>query len=98
MFNESKEEECKYLKDIVLKELRDEKEKLLSDIDSSTAEIIETKKYIWQNIYEIDKQELLFNRQYVDKTVASAENKEKELRKISKLIDSPIFWKSRFYI
>lgn len=95
MLNQSEAEEQRYLKMILIK-LR----KAFQDIDDKIMnyahEIREKKKYIWENLSQLDSVEKADNRIAVSNTIAFGEKAILQRQKLSKLINSPYFGRIDF--
>ncbi|WP_101910186.1 HelD family protein [Marasmitruncus massiliensis] len=95
MLNQSEAEEQRYLEMILIK-LR----KAFQDIDDKIMnyahEIREKKKYIWENLSQLDSVEKADNRIAVSNTIAFGEKAILQRQKLSKLINSPYFGRIDF--
>ncbi len=95
MLNQSEAEEQRYLEMILIK-LR----KAFQDIDDKfmnyAHEIREKKKYIWENLSQLDSVEKADNRIAVSNTIAFGEKAILQRQKLSKLINSPYFGRIDF--
>jgi hypothetical protein len=95
MFNQGKAEEQRYLESI-LNKLR----KAFLDIDDKITnqahEIREKKRYIWENLSQLDSVEKADNRIAVNNAITFGEKAIQQRQKLSKLIDSPYFGRVDF--
>lgn len=90
MFNLTELDEKNYLVKIIEKlqaKLKDEQRTL----NSYTNEIVSSKRYLWENIYDLDPMEILSSNQAIDQTINSAESSLSLNRKLLKSINSPYF-------
>lgn len=95
MINITEQEERIYLSEI-LNKLRDSLKKVNLNIHHNAGEILEAKEYIWENIYDIDPQEIASLNYSVNQSVEKAENVVSKRNRISKLIKSPYFGRIDF--
>lgn len=95
MFNKSEAEERRYL-EIILIELRKAFQDLDDKITDQAHEIREKKKYIWENLSQLDTAEKADNRIAINYGIAFGEKAILQRQKLSKLIDSPYFGRVDF--
>ncbi len=93
MFNQKESNERNYLKE-VQKKLKTALEQIKAKIDNYSREILETKRYIYEN--HLDLAEKAANRIAVHDSVAFGEKAIKEREKLQKLIQSPYFGRIDF--
>ncbi|EHL07084.1 hypothetical protein HMPREF0322_02242 [Desulfitobacterium hafniense DP7] len=93
MFNQKESDERNYLKE-VQKKLKTALEQMQAKIDNYAREILETKRYIYEN--HLDLAEKAANRIAVHDSVAFGEKAIKEREKLQKLIQSPYFGRIDF--
>lgn len=93
MFNQKESDERNYLNE-VQKKLKTALEQMQAKIDNYAREIVETKRYIYEN--HLDLAEKAANRIAVHDSVAFGEKAIKEREKIQKLIQSPYFGRIDF--
>ncbi len=67
-------------------------------ISQKKKEIIELRRALWQNIYEMDPAEIAFNNQVIDGEVVRSIDKKKALHKLEKMYLSPYFARIDFDI
>lgn len=95
MFNQSEAEERYYLEAMLIK-----LKKAFQDVDNEIAsyahEIREKKRYIWENLSQLDSVEKADNRVAVNETTVFGEKAVLQKQKLSKLIDSPYFGRIDF--
>jgi DNA helicase-2/ATP-dependent DNA helicase PcrA len=90
MFNLTQKEEKSFLMRIIQKISKRLKTEM-ETINSYSSEIVESKSYLWQNIYELDPMEILSNEQAISQTINSANHSVEIKRKLEKLLYSPYF-------
>ncbi|QAT48632.1 helicase [Caproiciproducens sp. NJN-50] len=95
MFNQSEAEEQRYLEMILIK-LRKAFQDIDDKITNQAHEIREKKKYIWENLSQLDSVEKADNRIAVNNAITFGENAILQRQKLSKLIDSPYFGRVDF--
>lgn len=95
MLNGTEAEERRYL-EIILKKLRQALEKIDEKISTSYREVIQAKKYMWENMAAIDPAERAANRVDVSLAIDFGEKAVDKRRKIHKLIQSPYFGRVDF--
>ncbi|MEL7568922.1 MAG: helicase, partial [Dehalobacterium sp.] len=93
MFNQKESDERNYLKE-VQKKLKTALEQMKAKIDNYSREILETKRYIYEN--HLDLAEQAANRIAVHDSVAFGEKAIKERERLQKLIQSPYFGRIDF--
>lgn len=89
------EEERKYLKiveDVIEKEL----EEVGVSIEDSKAEIMKQKRYLWENIYELDPEEIAASRVIISEDHDSYEFKENKKRLLLRQAENPYFGRIDF--
>lgn len=64
---------------------------LNSALNVSQNDIVEMKKYIWENIYELDPLEITSNRQSVSQELFKAEMQAKRIQQLIKMKENPYF-------
>ncbi len=67
-----------------------------SSLDKSREEIMKQKRYLWENIYELDLGEIASNRGIISEDYDSYEFREKQKRLLLKLQDNPYFGRIDF--
>lgn len=95
MFNQNETEERRYL-EIILEKLRDAFQNIDNQISNYAHEIRETKKYIWENLSQLDSVEKADNRVAVHDSIVFGEKAVVQKKRISKLIDSAYFGRVDF--
>ncbi|AFS79795.1 DNA helicase UvrD [Gottschalkia acidurici 9a] len=96
MFNRTEKDERQYLHEI-LKKLKATYQTIDQKISSYADEIQETKKYIWENLAQMDQAEKAANRISVHETIDFGERAIVKKQKIAKLIESPYFGRIDFH-
>ena len=95
IFNKSEEQEKEYLQKII-KIIND----TINNVDSSVKDQVETlkehKDYLWQNIKEIDAQEVRSMRETILNTLAIGEGVISKRKRLAKLLDIPYFGRIDF--
>ena len=94
-FNKTKEEEIKYLKEVI-EDLKGEGEKIQEAIAKQSEAIQETKSYMHDKVYEMDPIEMKLNRQYIANMVDSAYGLVAKNKRFQKMINSPYFGRISF--
>ena len=94
-FNKTKEKEAEYLIKII-EDLKVESEKIQERIAKQSETIQETKKYMHDQVYQMDPIELKLNRQYVANMVDSAYSLLAKSKRYQKMINSPYFGRISF--
>lgn len=69
---------------------------LETSLEKNREEIMEQKRYLWENIYELDPEEIASNRVSISEEHDSYEFKEKRKRLLLKLQDNPYFGRVDF--
>ena len=95
MFNETEKDERKYLNEI-LEKLKEAYNKIDQKISDYYNEIQETKKYLWENLAQMDQAEKAANRIAAHESVDLGEKAILQKKKIAKLIKSPYFGRIDF--
>jgi len=95
MINPNESDEREYL-DIVLNRLYIAYEKIEQEITDYSKKILETKRYIWENLSQLDLAERAANRIAVHEDIIFGEKAITEKEKIKKLINSPYFGRIDF--
>jgi len=95
MLNETEKDERQYFHEI-LKKLKAAYQAIDQRISGYANEILETKKYISENIAELDLVEKAANRIAVHETIVFGEKAIGQKQKIAKLINSPYFGRIDF--
>lgn len=95
MFNQGKAEEQRYLESI-LNKLRKAFQDIDDKITNQAHEIREKKRYIWENLSQLDSVEKADNRIAVNNAITFGEKAIQQRQKLSKLIDSPYFGRVDF--
>ena len=95
MLHQTENEERTYLNEVQGK-LRAELEQINQKIDNYSKEILETKRYIYENLAQLDSAEKAANRTAVYDSVAFGEKAVREREKLEKLIQSPYFGRIDF--
>ena len=93
--NEFDVEEIQYL-DKVVKSITESIEILSNQLAASEKELAEQKRYIWDNIYEMDMVEKASNVDIVVGQEGGIQNKIDEIRSLKKLVKSPYFGRIDF--
>lgn len=95
MNNITEKHEKEHLQNVISKieeKLNEAKEK----VNQKALEIMYEKRYLWENIYELDPMEILSNKQSISMSINSAELTVDEVRKLNKLRLSPYFGRIDF--
>ncbi|WP_410769727.1 HelD family protein [Fontibacillus sp. BL9] len=95
VINETEAEERAYL-ETLLGKVRQAIEQINEGISSSYREIIEAKKYVWENIGQLDPAERAANRIEIGWSIDAGEKSKDKLRKLYKLEQSPFFGRIDF--
>ncbi len=95
MFNQKESDERKHLEEVQAK-LKTALEQILRKIDSYFKEILEAKRYINENLAQLDSAEKAANRVIVSDSVTLGENAVKERERLQKLLQSPYFGRIDF--
>lgn len=95
MFNQKESDERKYLVEVQGR-LKAALEQITRKIDSYFKEILETKRYMYENLAQFDTAEKAANRVIVYDAVTFGEEAVKEQERIQKLIQSPYFGRIDF--
>ncbi|KPU44447.1 helicase IV [Oxobacter pfennigii] len=95
MFNPKETDERKYL-DKVLEKLAAALEKIEQKITDYSGEILEIKRYMYENLSQLDSAEKAANRIAVNENINSGERAVTERTKLQKLIQSPYFGRIDF--
>lgn len=95
MFNQKESDERKYLSEVQAK-LKLALDQIIQKIDNYGKEILETKRYIYENLAELDPAEKAANRMVVYDSVTFGEKAIKEREQLQKLIQSPYFGRIDF--
>ncbi|MEN6391144.1 MAG: UvrD-helicase domain-containing protein [Syntrophomonas sp.] len=95
MFNPREEDEIQYLNEI-LEKLHIAFENIGYKIANYSSKILDAKRYIYENLAELDKMERIANRMAVYEDIDSAERAARERTKLQKLIQSPYFGRIDF--
>ena len=95
MFNQKESDERKYLEEVQSK-LKTALEQITRKIDSYFKEILETKRYMYENLAQFDSAEKAANRVIIYDSVTFGEEAVKEQERIQKLIQSPYFGRIDF--
>ncbi len=91
----SEKEERVYL-DEVIQKLKQAYKEVDIQIDEASKEILETKKYIWNNIDQLDLAEKAANRMAVGEAIDFGEKAKIKKARITKMIQSPYFGRIDF--
>jgi len=90
LINEIKIQEEKHLESV-----KNEISSSIDDIKESLSNkykgIIESKKYVWENFYDLDPAEIASNNQVIDMDLNTYESKLKRKRILEKMLQSPYF-------
>ena len=94
MVNEHIEEEkhLEYVKEYIRNSLVN----INQNLESKFKNIIDSKKYVWENIYEMDPVEIASNSQVIDFEISTYETNLKRKRILEKLLYSPYFGRIDF--
>ncbi|WP_055665920.1 HelD family protein [Desnuesiella massiliensis] len=95
MLNRTEKDERQYLHEI-LKKLKLAYQAIDQKISDYANAIQETKKYIWENLAQMDQAEKAVNRIAVHETIDFGEKAIVQKQKIAKLMDSPYFGRIDF--
>ena len=95
MLHQTESDERTYLS-VVQGKLRAELEQINQKIDDYSKEILETKRYIYENLAQLDSAEKAANRTAVYDSVTFGEKAVREREKLEKLIQSPYFGRIDF--
>ncbi|MEN6347799.1 MAG: UvrD-helicase domain-containing protein [Syntrophomonas sp.] len=95
MFNPREKDEIQYLNEI-LEKLKIAFESIENKIDNFSNKIVEGKRYIYENLAQLDKMERVANRMAVYEDIETAERAVLERTKLHKLIQSPYFGRIDF--
>jgi len=95
MFNQRETDERGYLGEVQVK-LKTAFERIDLKITNYFNEILETKRYIYENLAQLDSAEKAANRMAVLESVTFGEEAIKEREKLQKLINSPYFGRIDF--
>lgn len=95
MFNLTEKEERLYLKNI-LSMINSKLEKEQRSIDGYSSEIADAKRYVWENVYEMDPMEIASNNQSISQTINNAESTLEVITRLEKLRNSPYFGRIDF--
>ncbi|KMT23313.1 HelD family protein [Clostridium cylindrosporum] len=95
MLNKTEKEERQYLNEI-LKKLKATYQDIDQKISDYANEVQETKKYLWENLAQMDQAEKAANRIAVHETIGFGEKAVVQKQKIDKLIYSPYFGRIDF--
>ena len=90
MINRTIEEEKQYLEDVIIA-LREALRKSDSSLKSRSEDIMEHKEYLWNNIYDLDPEEVSAMMESIKTSVSTGENMATKNNKLRKLIPSPYF-------
>ena len=93
VFNKTEEEERQYL-GVVLSRLRKRLLDLEDRISSSRSDVLDAKKFIWEN--KLDQAEQAFNRENVSLKIDFGEKEIAQHSKVQKLLKSPYFGRVDF--
>lgn len=95
MDNQKESDEKRHLEEVQAK-LKTALEQILKKIDSYFKEILEAKRYINENLAQLDSAEKAANRIIVSDSVTLGENAVKERERLQKLLQSPYFGRIDF--
>ncbi|NMD71183.1 UvrD-helicase domain-containing protein [Bacillus sp. DNRA2] len=95
MLNRTEKEERQHLEEVLTK-LNKEFDSVNDKISTINRDVIEAKKYIWENIAELDAAEQAANRVEVSLGIDFGEKAVIQRRKIQKLLQSPYFGRVDF--
>ncbi|MFW5435812.1 HelD family protein [Paenibacillus apiarius] len=95
MFNGTEAEERQYLK-VINTKLHQALAEMDDKISASYRDVIEAKKYIWENMTQLDPAERAANRVDVSLTIDVGEKAVAKRRRIQKLMQSPYFGRVDF--
>ncbi|WP_248924329.1 HelD family protein [Paenibacillus hamazuiensis] len=95
MLNRTETEERQYL-NAVLAKLQRALDELERQVSSSYREVIEAKKYVWQNMSQLDPAERAANRVDISLAIDSGNRAIAQRTKIQKLLQSPYFGRVDF--
>lgn len=80
----------------VQKEINEQLFTINNKIKINKEEIIQQKRHLWENIYELDPQEIISNRINIEEDYRSFDLRENRKRILLKLLDSSYFGKIDF--
>jgi len=95
--NQTEREEREYLTNLMSR-LREELRKIDITIDSAHHEIIDAKKYLWENRSELDPAETAANKVDIMLRIDQGQKAVDKRRKLQKLIESPYFGRVDFAV
>ncbi|MEL7623441.1 MAG: UvrD-helicase domain-containing protein [Clostridiales bacterium] len=95
MYNQKESAEKKHLEEVQAK-LKTALEQIIKKVDSYFKEILEAKRYINENLAQLDSAEKAANRMIVSDSVTLGENAVKERERLQKLLQSPYFGRIDF--
>ena len=90
MINNTIEEEKQYL-EVIISALRAALKKSDTNLEGRSADIQEHKEYLWNNMYDLDPEEISSMFESIKVSVSTGENMLLQNTKIRKLIQSPYF-------
>ena len=90
MINQTQAEEIKYLEKILVM-INAAIEKESHSIDRQAEEIQAAKRYLWENIYELDPIEIAQNKDSISMDISTAESAVERKHRLSRLALSPYF-------
>lgn len=93
--NQTEREEREYLANLMSR-LREALRKIDTTIDSAQHEIIDAKKYLWENRSELDPAETAANKVDIMLRIDQGEKAVDKRRKLQKLVESPYFGRVDF--
>lgn len=93
--NQKEREEREYLANLMSR-LREALRKIDTTIDSAQHEIIDAKKYLWENRSELDPAETAANKVDIMLRIDQGEKAVDKRRKLQKLVESPYFGRVDF--
>lgn len=93
--NQTEREEREYLANLMSR-LREAFRKIDTTIDSAHHEIIDAKKYLWENRSELDPAETAANKVDIMLRIDQGEKAVDKRRKLQKLVESPYFGRVDF--
>lgn len=90
-----RQEEQEHLNEIQ-KEIKEQLQVIDVSLDKTREDIMKQKRYLWENIYELDLAEIASNRVIISENHDSYEFRENQKRLLSKLWDNPYFGRIDF--
>ncbi len=95
MLNYTEQEEKNYLKNLIM-QIATQLEGINERIKGHSSDILEEKKYLWENIYELDPMEITSARMEIEKSISTGNETLKLKKKLEKMKDSPFFGRIDF--